>query len=190
VLGHRDGSHLRQRQNPVKVNLSGQYSRCANKERRSLPLVHRREARKRCCICSSGCPRIARASSLCSTCPKDLPRHLRGGLTAVALSKFGKQPMETQSSPDAPISLRAIGTHTSAVWARHIFWKCVAEPWSPVTGPASTCCSVPWPRLQEAMLWGVFGMPREAILLDATEEILPLYRIPQVLLQHVNLRKS
>jgi two-component system chemotaxis response regulator CheB len=36
----------------------------------------------------------------------------------------------------------------------------------------------------------VFGMPREATLLGAVEEILPLHRIPQALLQHVNLQKS
>ena len=35
----------------------------------------------------------------------------------------------------------------------------------------------------------VFGMPREAILLCATEEVLPLHRIPQAMLQHSELQK-
>ena len=36
----------------------------------------------------------------------------------------------------------------------------------------------------------VFGMPREAILLGAVEEILPLHRIPQALMRHGNPQKS
>lgn len=35
----------------------------------------------------------------------------------------------------------------------------------------------------------VFGMPREAILLGAAEEVLPLHRIPQAILLHSNAKK-
>ena len=35
----------------------------------------------------------------------------------------------------------------------------------------------------------VFGMPREAILLGAAEEVLPLHRIPQAILPHSNAKK-
>jgi len=35
----------------------------------------------------------------------------------------------------------------------------------------------------------VFGMPREAILLGAADEVLPLHRIPQVMLRHSELQK-
>jgi two-component system chemotaxis response regulator CheB len=35
----------------------------------------------------------------------------------------------------------------------------------------------------------VFGMPREAILLGAVEEVLPLHRIPQAMLRYSEQQK-